>query len=365
MTRSRTSAEPGRPFAALAAHLISLRRTARLTQRALAERASISRGAVQRAESGVAAPCPTVLDAYLRACAAGPAEQARARLLRNRGRAAQRDRLSQLSAPSPILIRTADDLGAALAAAYERAGAPPLRDLNRPGRAPVPPTTAWRIVNRKGLPATVRQMLTFLTACGISPAEQRLYIDAYHRVTADRGTRPVPPPAQRRQLAQRMIRRSHPVPLSHGGADTDFRFDLTALAACLPVVGQAIAADRARFDLTALAAGIRMVGEAIATASRSASREAHRNGTTAPDWITATNLISHGIDPAGLDAVDAVVVTPDTTDDHGIDLITRTPDGRTTAFQIKSHQQRPGPPPALPTAPVPGPPPPATAARAA
>jgi hypothetical protein len=127
------------------------------------------------------------------------------------------------------------------------------------------------------------------------------------------------------------------------------------------VVAPSLTTDRARFDLTALAAGIRMVGEAIATASRSASREAHRNGTTAPDWITATNFISHGIDPARLDAV----VVPDTTDDHGIDLITRAPDGRTTAFQIKSHQQRPGPPPALPAAPVPGPPPPTTAARAA
>ncbi|MFD9038680.1 helix-turn-helix domain-containing protein [Streptomyces bottropensis] len=311
MTRSRTSAEPGRPFAALAAHLISLRRTARLTQRALAERASISRGAVQRAESGVAAPCPTVLDAYLRACAAGPAEQARARLLRNRGRAAQRDRLSQLSAPSPVLIRTADDLGAALAAAYERAGAPPLRDLNRPGRAPVPPTTAWRIVNRKGLPATVRQMLTFLTACSISPAEQRLYIDAYHRVTADRPARPAPP--------RTVIHRTHRVPLSHGGSDD--RCELTGTAATIA----------RRLPPAVL--------EEVFTAGlyEWAGRQAHRNGTT-PDLVAATTLIGHGIDLA---RVNDIVVLPATADGHGADLITRTPDGRTTALQFKRHRPRP------------------------
>ncbi|MGW4034622.1 hypothetical protein ACWEFL_35895 [Streptomyces sp. NPDC004838] len=77
-----------------------------------------------------------------------------------------------------------------------------------------------------------------------------------------------------------------------------------------------------------------------------------------PDRIAATNLITHGIDPAQSDAV----VTPHATDAHGIDLITRTPDGRATAFQIKSHRQRPGPPPALPGAHAPDPSLPATVA---
>lgn len=60
----------------------------------------------------------------------------------------------------PTLVHTADDLGAALAAAYEKAGAPPLRDLDLPGQARLPLATASRIVNRKSLPATVEQMVT-------------------------------------------------------------------------------------------------------------------------------------------------------------------------------------------------------------
>ncbi|MEH0656019.1 helix-turn-helix transcriptional regulator [Streptomyces scabiei] len=89
MTRSAADGAPQRPYAHLAEHLTELRRAARLPQRTLAEAANISRGAVQRAESGTAAPTPAVLDAYLHACRAGEADRARARLLRTRGRTAQ------------------------------------------------------------------------------------------------------------------------------------------------------------------------------------------------------------------------------------------------------------------------------------
>ncbi|MFK0143277.1 helix-turn-helix domain-containing protein [Streptomyces murinus] len=324
MTQSRNSAEVGRPFAALAAHLISLRRAARLTQRALAERASISRGAVQRAESGTAAPCLTVLDAYLRACSAVPAEQARARVLRNRGRAGRRNRLSRLNAPSPALLRTRDDLGAALGAAYERAGSPPLRTLNLPGRAPVPPTTAWRIVNRKGLPATVRQMLTFLTACGVAPAEQRLYAAAYRLVTADR-PRPAPP--------RTGIHRG--VPLPHGGSDD--RLELTGTAALIARSLPPAALEQV------FAAGL----------YEWASRQAHRNGTT-PDLVVATKLLGHGIDP---DCTKDVVLLPDRADDHGADLLARTPDGRAIGVEFKRHRLGPRRAPEVPHATSPGPPP--------
>jgi transcriptional regulator with XRE-family HTH domain len=342
MTRSAASGAPDRPFVHLAEHLTTLRRAARLTQRALAQAANVSRGAVQRAESGAAAPSPTVLDAFVRVCGAGPGDQARAHLLRNRGRTTKRNRLRLLNAPAPALIHTEADLSAALAAAYERAGAPSLSDSRlTPGRPPLPRTTAWRIVERKGLPATTAQLVTFLTACGVHPAEQRLYINAYHRITADRGTRPAPPPARRTLTSGRI----HRVPLAHGGTDTGTgfdltalathltmigeviaadraRFDLTALATGVKVVGEAIAADRARYDLTALATGIAVVGEAVAAASRSASREAHRNGTTAPDlWL-----------------IDHAAETPD--------LLVRTTDGDVTAYQLKRYaQHRPGPPP--------------------
>ncbi|NEE20739.1 helix-turn-helix domain-containing protein [Streptomyces sp. SID7499] len=198
MTRSSFANSPDSPFTALAEHLAGLRRAARLTQRALAQAASISRGTVQRAESGAAAPSPAVLDAYLRACRASAPDQTRARLLRNRGRTERRGRLRSLNAPKPALIHSEDDLGAALAAEYERAGAPSLRELSRrvPHRPPLPPTTAWRIVHRKGLPASLEQLVTYLTACGVSPAQQRLYAEAYSRFAAVRGVRvtPAPPP---------------------------------------------------------------------------------------------------------------------------------------------------------------------------
>lgn len=109
------------------------------------------------------------------------------------------------------------------------------------------------------------------------------------------GEAPVPPRVRRRQLTLRIIR---PVPLAHGETGTGIRFDLTTVPTThLTMIGEAIAADRARYDLTALATGIAVVGEAVAAASCSASRKAHRNGVTAPGWVTATNLITHGTTP--------------------------------------------------------------------
>ncbi|MEU6673779.1 helix-turn-helix transcriptional regulator [Streptomyces sp. NPDC046925] len=354
MTRSPADSAPQHPFAHLASHLTALRRTARLTQRALAEAAHISRGAVQRAESGTAPPTTTVLDAYLRACRSGKDDQAKARRLRARGRAAQRDRLHALKAPAPALVRDERDLGLVLAEAYERAGAPSLSDARlTPGRDLLPRTTAWRIVNRKGLPASREQLITFLTACGIRPAAQRPYLDAYQHVIAERGDRPVPPRVQRRQLTQRIVRSPRPLPPARGGTGASYDIDFDRLAAGIKPAVDAIAAQSRYYDADRLAAGIRPAVDALALMFRSATREAHRNGTTPPDWITSTSLITHGIDPARLDTV--AVSRP--ADDHGIDLIAHTADG-TDLFQAKSHQQRPSSPPPLPTAIVPQPPPP-------
>ncbi|MFE9679755.1 helix-turn-helix domain-containing protein [Streptomyces sp. NPDC006259] len=347
MTRIPADGTPQRPFADLAQHLTALRRAARLPQRALAEAASVSRGAVQRAESGTAAPTPAVLDAYLRACRAGEADRARARLLRTRGRTVQRDRLRALKAAAPAFAHTERELGLVLAEVYERAGAPSLSDARlTPERTPLPRTTAWRIVNRKGLPASVEQLITFLTACGISrPAAQRPYLDAYRHVIAQRGTRPVPPHAQRTQRTQRtqLIRRIHPAPLAQGGADTGARYELTGQAA---VLAQRVPP--------------RTFEEAVTTdLFQSAGREAHRNGTAVPDWITVTSLMDHEVDFAP----DGGVFIADA-NDQGVDLIVRTDHG-TAAYQFKSFRGRPGPPPALPGARVPTPPPrPAPTARA-
>ncbi|MER6787919.1 helix-turn-helix transcriptional regulator [Streptomyces sp. NPDC000658] len=307
---TRSTAVPARPFVRLAGHLRALR-AARLTQRALADAANISRGAVQNAESGTAPPTAAVLDAYLRACGAGPADQDKARRLHALGRTAQRGKLPSLRAPAPHLVRDARDLGLVLAAAYERAGAPPLRDLDRPGATRVPLVTASRIGNRQTLPPSREQLITFLTVCGIPPAAQRPYLDAYSYVTSRRGARPAPP---RRQLTQRICR-THPLPLAHGGPDTGahYGFDFDRFAAGIRPVLEVLAAQRARYDVdrlaagirpalealaadpairnapTAMAAGVQVFADALAVMSRTASQEAHRNGTTPPRWITTTH----------------------------------------------------------------------------
>ncbi|MCX5340329.1 helix-turn-helix domain-containing protein [Streptomyces atratus] len=317
MTRSPADAAPQRHYARLAEHLTALRDIARLTQRALADTANISRGAVQRAESGTAPPTPAVLDAYLRGCGASPADQDKARHLHTLGRTAQRGRLRGLKAPAPSFVGGARDLGLVLATAYEQAGAPPLRDFDRLGRPRVPLSTASRIVNRKALPASRDQLITFLTVCGIPPAAQRPYLDAYQLVTDQRGTRPVPP----RRLLTQLIRRTHPVPLANGGEDIGTHYDFDRLAAGIRPVIEALAAHHAHYDAdrlavgirpaiealtadpgirnapTALAAGVQVFADAFAIMFRSVSREAHRNGTTPPDWINATSLVGHGFGP--------------------------------------------------------------------
>ncbi|MFE6530523.1 helix-turn-helix domain-containing protein [Streptomyces rochei] len=202
MTSSRPGGGPGKPFAGLAEHLVALRRAARMSQRHLAKAAAVSRGTVQRAESGTAAPSTAVLDALVRACRADRAARDRAYVLRNQGRTDRRDRLRGLEAPAPALIRTAQDLGAALAAEYERAGAPSLSDLVRPAgdRARIPRTTAWRIIKRRGLPADARQLQTFLDVCRVRPSAQRHYREAFLRVQQARSSRPAPPRPQVRPV---------------------------------------------------------------------------------------------------------------------------------------------------------------------
>ncbi|WP_458248287.1 helix-turn-helix domain-containing protein [Streptomyces sp. MAI_2237] len=232
-------------FSRLAQYLTTLRQAARLTQRALAQSANISRGAVQRAESGTAAPSAAVLEACMRACGGSSAETARAHLLRRCGRRPARPAAHPQRA-RPALIHTEGDRGAALAAAYERAGAPcPSDGRLSPGRASLPRTTAWRITNRKGMPATPAQLVTFLIACGIQPAERRPYINAYHIIT---------------------IRRTRPTPSARRAANQIT--GATPLAEILEILEQLP---------TGLHRGL------LAATTRVASREAHGNGIVIPD----------------------------------------------------------------------------------
>lgn len=289
-----TSPSPAaRSFADLAELLVALRRDARLSQRDLAARANISRGTVQKAESGRTAPSALLLDAYLKACGADSRTVKRAHRLRVHGRAVQRGRLRELNAPAPTLIHDRHDLAVALAVAYERAGAPPLGDRLLIGdRKPLPRTTAWRIVKRKGLPANVTQLVTFLTACDISPAVQRLYTDAYRRVTAARPVRPAPPRVPRNDIRTIVEARSE-------------RHELTGTAAA---IARQLPAE--------------VLEEILFTAI---TREAQRNGSGLPDvWIASSP-----------------------SQDTGVDISMRTAAGDRMDIQFKNYR-RPEPPPHTP-----------------
>ncbi|MFG1663817.1 XRE family transcriptional regulator [Streptomyces sp. Y7] len=374
---------PGRRHTQLIGLLAALKVRSRLTYVQLAARTAgledadaVPATTLKRALDPRAVPKEQVVTAFVRACGGAVEEERDVLKVWRAARAEDRGILAALRAPSVSATRTRADFRAALVAAYEGAGAPPLRVLqDRAGTGAVdgavllPLTTAWRITRREGQgPVNWTQCEAFLRGCGIH--HRRIkgpWLDAWKR------TRTLP----RAELGPTAadVRRA-----TRGRPGILARHDAARLAEGIRPVVEAIAADRARYDATRLAAGIMPVMEALvadpvvrnaptamaagvqvfadafAVMFRSASREAHRNGTTPPDWVTATNLISQGIDPARAD----VVVAPHVTDD-GIGLIARTPGLRPTDFQIESRRQRPGPPPALPGAHTPEPPTPATA----
>lgn len=93
-----------------------------------------------------------------------------------------------------------------MAAEYEKAGAPPLRVVQRRGgyTGPagrevytLPLATAWRIVNRKRLPADIHQFDAFLRGCGVTGKTMTTWRDAWQHAqaesAADRAAQPVTP----------------------------------------------------------------------------------------------------------------------------------------------------------------------------
>ncbi|WP_432590472.1 helix-turn-helix transcriptional regulator [Streptomyces sp. HD1123-B1] len=192
------------PYAPLAAHLATLRKSVRLSQRSLALAAAVSRGTIQNAESGTSAPSLAVLDAILDACRASDHARHDAHTLRDRGRTAARGR--PVIAPATQFIYGRGALAAVLASAYEKAGAPSPTTFTRPaaGLTPIPRTTLYNIVNRRRLPATEEQLETFLAVCRVKPS------DRAHIHQAWRGLRVFPhpkPPTHRASTQDRATAR--------------------------------------------------------------------------------------------------------------------------------------------------------------
>lgn len=198
MTARPTTASA--PYADLAAFLRRLRTAARLTQQQLGAAPGLSRSAVQRAESGTSTTSPEMLRAYVTACRGSAADHAAVQAQRARGRAALRGVLRTLKAPHPAAARGRADFQAILAAAYESAGAPPLRAFAEhvpPGGAPIPLGSASRIAHRQSLPKNARQLETWLAVCRVPKAHLQHYRSAYaalHRDTAARPIRRSPAP---------------------------------------------------------------------------------------------------------------------------------------------------------------------------
>ncbi|MER5197356.1 helix-turn-helix domain-containing protein [Streptomyces sp. NPDC002755] len=247
------------PYARLAAHLTSLRTTARLTQRGVAQAAAVSRGTVQNAESGTRAPSPDVLDALLNACRAGEHDRREAHYLRSHGRATARGR--HYPAPAPALINSRGGLADVLADAYEKAGAPSPTAFTRPatGLTRIPRTTLRNIVNRRRLPATEEQLDTFLTVCNVRRSDRAHIHAAWRRIRAW----PQPtPPTHRHRVART-------TGLDHPRVGTGYRRLLDHLTS-----------DEVE---TALAFGVAHV-----TADK-----AHRNGVTPPPSLDTIAPIAH------------------------------------------------------------------------
>lgn len=146
--------------------------------------------------------------AYVKGITDDPRAVADAVRLWRRARIEERGRLRTLNAPAPAYARDEADLLAALAAAYEKTGAPPLRTLQRRAGTTssaggtvflLPLANASRIVNREHLPTDQRQYEAFLTGCGIPDHALGPWREAWNRIRPARPGRmphePGPPPA--------------------------------------------------------------------------------------------------------------------------------------------------------------------------
>ncbi|MFK0026029.1 helix-turn-helix domain-containing protein [Streptomyces sp. NPDC090798] len=164
----------------LARYLRDLRAASGATYDEMAAVIGVSPATLKRAASGAVLPKWLTVMQFCIACFSAAAPHARPvpkvpeleRLWR-RARMEERGTL-HLKSPRPEYIADQADLSHALYALYERAGAPPLRQLQHQGGEPLhlPLSTLARIVNRQTLPADEKQYVAFLAGCGV-PSEER------------------------------------------------------------------------------------------------------------------------------------------------------------------------------------------------
>ncbi|MEU9211210.1 hypothetical protein AB0D27_25525 [Streptomyces sp. NPDC048415] len=184
----RAGRPPTRARTALSVFLTQLHMLYGPSWAELSRRTGLSVSTLQRtARTSGPVPREENVITYVEAITDDPRAVTDAKRWWRRARIEERGRLRTLNAPAPAGVRNEADLLTALAAAYEKDGAPPLRTLqSRAGMAGdkvyvLPVTNASRMVNRERLPTNQRQYEAFLTGCGIPEHALDPWRQAWHR----------------------------------------------------------------------------------------------------------------------------------------------------------------------------------------
>ncbi|WP_326680932.1 helix-turn-helix domain-containing protein [Streptomyces sp. NBC_01237] len=205
-------ANAGNDIGELAEYLRSARLKKELTREQLASKLGCSITTVQRAEGGKTPPARDTVHGYVRVCVL---DHTRAEALFNKATNFRRGRTrpNYTQAPRPDLVRTADELGAALARAWERNGRPSTREMEKRAdrrypetRASLSRSTAERISRRKSLPGSERTLKAYLIACEVLDTQFLMWTQAWRRVHERR----LAARERDRRAARRAIRRQAP-----------------------------------------------------------------------------------------------------------------------------------------------------------
>ncbi|MEV4431120.1 helix-turn-helix transcriptional regulator [Streptomyces sp. NPDC049602] len=176
----------------LAEYLRAARCKRELSREQLAIKLGCSITTIQRAEGGKTPPARDTLDGYIRVCVLDHT-QAEALWSKAVNLCRGRTPRTYTQAPRPDLVRTADELGAALARVWEQDGRPSTREMERRAegryketRAPLSRSTAERISRRKSLPGSERTLHAYLIACEVPEAKFPMWAQAWGRVQGRR-----------------------------------------------------------------------------------------------------------------------------------------------------------------------------------
>lgn len=177
---------PGTASGELAEFLRKGRARKGLSYSELAQRTSAySAATLQRAASGQGVPARQVVREYAMACGLDVDETDRLWLEARREHRREQHSPERKSVPKPRMMRDLSDLGAGLADAHERGGAPSRREIERRARSAghkLSSSAAQRIVTRQQIPSSRQQLIAFLRACEVPDRDHLEWVQAWSRV---------------------------------------------------------------------------------------------------------------------------------------------------------------------------------------